>query len=62
LADQDAALLLPQSSLTADGLRNRIAILGDRSALLQMAERARAMALPDSAATVADICQEVANG
>jgi UDP-N-acetylglucosamine--N-acetylmuramyl-(pentapeptide) pyrophosphoryl-undecaprenol N-acetylglucosamine transferase len=62
LADQDAALLLPQSSLTADGLRVRLAPIANRPALLQMAERARAHALPHSAATVADICQEVACG
>lgn len=62
LADQDAALLLPQSSLTADGLRARLAPIANRPALLQMAERARAHALPHSAATVADICQEVARG
>ncbi|MDF1630552.1 MAG: undecaprenyldiphospho-muramoylpentapeptide beta-N-acetylglucosaminyltransferase [Alcanivoracaceae bacterium] len=62
LSDHDAALLLPQSGLNADSLRARIAVLGDRKSLMQMAERARAMALPDSAATVADICQEVAHG
>lgn len=62
LADQDAALLLPQSSLNADSLRARAAVITDRHALMQMAERARAMALPGSAVTVADICQEVAHG
>lgn len=62
LADQDAALLLPQSSLNADALRARAAVITDRHALMQMAERARAMALPGSAVTVADICQEVAHG
>jgi UDP-N-acetylglucosamine--N-acetylmuramyl-(pentapeptide) pyrophosphoryl-undecaprenol N-acetylglucosamine transferase len=62
LSDHDAALLLPQSGLNADSLRARIAVLGDRKALMKMAERARAMSLPDSATTVADICQEVANG
>lgn len=62
LADQDAALLLPQSSLSAEGLRARLASLLDRTALQQMAERARACAMPRSAFTVADICQEVARG
>ena len=62
LADQDAALLLPQSSLNADALRARAAVITDRHALMKMAERARAMALPGSAVTVADICQEVAHG
>jgi UDP-N-acetylglucosamine--N-acetylmuramyl-(pentapeptide) pyrophosphoryl-undecaprenol N-acetylglucosamine transferase len=62
LADADAALLLPQSSLSADSLRARLPLLGDRAALMKMAERARALALPNSATTVADICQEVANG
>jgi UDP-N-acetylglucosamine--N-acetylmuramyl-(pentapeptide) pyrophosphoryl-undecaprenol N-acetylglucosamine transferase len=62
LADQDAALLLPQSSLSAEGLRARLASLLDRTALQQMAERARACAMPRSASTVADICQEVARG
>ncbi len=62
LADQEAALLLPQSSLSADGLRARLASLRDRTALLQIAERARACAMPRSAYIVADICQEVADG
>lgn len=62
LADEDAALLLPQNNLTADSLRSRLAVLADRTALMQMAECARAMALPNSAVVVADICQEVANG
>ena len=62
LADKDAALLLPQGGLSADGLKARLAVLADRGALMQMAERARAMALPGSAVTVADICQEVAHG
>ena len=46
LADKDAALLLPQGGLSADGLKARLAVLADRGALMQMAERARAMALP----------------
>lgn len=62
LADQDAALLLPQSSLSPEGLRTRLASFSDRAALLQMAARARACAMPRSAFTVADICQEVARG
>lgn len=62
LTDQDAALLLPQSSLGAEGLRGRLASLLDRAALQKMAERAHACAMPRSAFTVADICQEVARG
>ena len=62
LADQDAALLLPQGSLSAEGLRTRLASLCDRAALQQIAERARACAMPRSAFTVAAMCQEVARG
>jgi UDP-N-acetylglucosamine--N-acetylmuramyl-(pentapeptide) pyrophosphoryl-undecaprenol N-acetylglucosamine transferase len=62
LSDQDAAVLLPQSSLDADNLRLRLVGLTQRSALAAMAERARALAISSSATKVADICQEVANG
>jgi UDP-N-acetylglucosamine--N-acetylmuramyl-(pentapeptide) pyrophosphoryl-undecaprenol N-acetylglucosamine transferase len=62
LADQDAAVLLPQSSLDGEHLRQRLAGLSERPALAAMAARARAMAISHSATKVADICQEVAHG
>ena len=62
LADADAARLMSQGSLNEDGLRARLQGLADREALCAMATRARQMALPDSALTVADICEEVARG
>ena len=59
LADQGAALLLPQSDLSAERLS---ALLGslNRPQLLAMACRARALAQPGATAAVADACIEIA--
>jgi len=57
LANAGAAILLPQHELTPE----RLALIRDlkRPQLLQMAEKARALAMPDATATVAQICTEV---
>lgn len=59
LTERGAALLLPQARLDVDGLA---AVLGDRlerTALAEIARRARALAAPDSARRMADICEEM---
>lgn len=57
LARAGAAILLPQDELTPE----RLAALRNmtRSQLREMAEKARALAMPDATATVAQICTEV---
>jgi len=57
LARAGAAILLPQSELTPA----RLALIGElqRPQLLEMAQKARALAMPAAAATVAQICAEV---
>lgn len=62
LAARNAARLLPQQALDAGGLAEKLADLRNRSALLEMATRAHAVALPGSATRVADICEEVLRG
>src|SRR5690606_2216465 len=57
LANAGAAILLPQSELTAEKLA-LIQNLG-RDQLLQMAERARDLARPDAARAVADVCERL---
>ncbi|WP_456376925.1 undecaprenyldiphospho-muramoylpentapeptide beta-N-acetylglucosaminyltransferase [Thiolapillus sp.] len=58
LADGGAAVLLPQSELSADVLAQQLqALLGDREKLLDMALAARALARPDATRTVADYCE-----
>lgn len=59
LSGQGAALLLPQAQLTAERLATLLAGL-DRPALAQMAARARALARPEAASRVADVCVEAA--
>ncbi|MBI5922802.1 MAG: undecaprenyldiphospho-muramoylpentapeptide beta-N-acetylglucosaminyltransferase [Betaproteobacteria bacterium] len=58
LASAGAAILLPQSELTAE----RLSLLRNlsREQLLQMAEKARALAKPDATASVAQVCMELA--
>ncbi len=57
LASAGAAILLPQGELTAE----RLALIRDlsRPQLLEMAEKARALAMPDATAAVAKTCEEV---
>ena len=59
LAAKDAAILLPQPELDAQRLSEMLAALS-RESCLAMAERARALAMPDAAATVARACAELA--
>lgn len=57
LAEQGAALLLPQMELDAARLAVLLGeLLGDRERLLDMARRARALAQPDAARQVAQAC------
>lgn len=56
LADQGAARLVPQSVLTAAGLADLLKTLS-RDECLQMARRARRLAIPDAARRVADECE-----
>ncbi|MDP2811082.1 MAG: undecaprenyldiphospho-muramoylpentapeptide beta-N-acetylglucosaminyltransferase [Rhodocyclaceae bacterium] len=58
LADAGAAVLLPQSELTLE----RLSLVRNfnREQLLQMAEKARALAKPDATAAVARACEELA--
>lgn len=57
LTQAGAAMLLPQGELTAE----RLALLRNlsRAQLLEMAEKARELALPDATAAVAKVCWEV---
>ncbi len=59
LADQGAAILLPQSELTPEKLAGLLHSL-DRKKLLEMARKARALGKPDAARRVADLCVELA--
>ncbi|HPE59709.1 MAG: undecaprenyldiphospho-muramoylpentapeptide beta-N-acetylglucosaminyltransferase [Thiothrix sp.] len=57
LVNQGAALLLPQSGLSAGKLAAVLRELcADRERLLTMGQRARQMARPDATATVASVC------
>ncbi|HEY8084301.1 MAG TPA: undecaprenyldiphospho-muramoylpentapeptide beta-N-acetylglucosaminyltransferase [Methylophilaceae bacterium] len=60
LADANAALLLPQSELSAQKLANIINNF-TRSQLLEMACNARRLAKPAATADVAKICEELAH-
>ena len=59
LADKGAAILVPQSELTAEKLAALIRSL-DRAKLLDMAKKARALGKPDAARLVAHRCMEIA--
>jgi UDP-N-acetylglucosamine--N-acetylmuramyl-(pentapeptide) pyrophosphoryl-undecaprenol N-acetylglucosamine transferase len=61
LADRGAAFLLPQRELDATRLAGILAGL-DRARLLEMAEKARALAKPRAAEAVARACEELAAG
>jgi len=59
LADQGAAILLPQSELTPEKLSALLLSL-DRKKLLAMASKARALGKPEAARIVADRCVDLA--
>lgn len=56
LVDADAAVLVPQRDLTPGRLATLLAEHGNRERLLAMACNARALARPDAARQVADLC------
>jgi UDP-N-acetylglucosamine--N-acetylmuramyl-(pentapeptide) pyrophosphoryl-undecaprenol N-acetylglucosamine transferase len=59
LAEKGAAILVPQREMTAEKLAALIGSL-DRTKLLEMAKKARALGRPDAAALVARRCMEIA--
>jgi UDP-N-acetylglucosamine--N-acetylmuramyl-(pentapeptide) pyrophosphoryl-undecaprenol N-acetylglucosamine transferase len=59
LADAGAAVLLPQSELTAERLSGLL-LQHDRARLLEMARRARSLGKPDAAQAVARVCEDAA--
>lgn len=61
LADQGAAVLIPQSELDAGRLADLLSGL-DRERLMAMACKARKVARPNAAADVADVCEALAAG
>ena len=62
LADAGAGRLVDQRDLTADGLAQQLReLLSDRTALLALAEAARAHANPDAAERIATACWELAS-
>jgi len=61
LAGKGAAILLPQASLSPQGLAQMLQNL-DREKIADMAVRARALGKPDAARVVADRCVELASG
>jgi UDP-N-acetylglucosamine--N-acetylmuramyl-(pentapeptide) pyrophosphoryl-undecaprenol N-acetylglucosamine transferase len=61
LAEQDAAVLLPQAQMTPDSLAALLRSL-DRARLLEMARKARALGKPDAARVVAQRCIALAEG
>ena len=59
LVEAGAAVMLPEQGLTAERLAETLEqLLADRAGLLDMAVRGRAVAVPDSASRVADLCTE----
>ncbi|MGE5522614.1 MAG: undecaprenyldiphospho-muramoylpentapeptide beta-N-acetylglucosaminyltransferase [Rhodospirillaceae bacterium] len=59
LSDRDAAVLIPQTELTAGRLAEFLTTL-DRTRLLAMAQAARTVGKPEATATVANVCMELA--
>jgi len=60
MVDRGAAMLTPEAKVDAKLLGDLILAQNDRKALLKMAEAARALAKPQAAANIADICLQVA--
>lgn len=60
LSEQDAAVLVQQTELDKQRLKNLLTEqFRDRTVLLAMANKARNLARPEASATVADVCLEV---
>jgi len=63
LSDNGAARLIPQPEFEAASLAAQIQELDeDRGALLQMAQTARSLAVPDATQRVVNYCVEAAHG
>jgi UDP-N-acetylglucosamine--N-acetylmuramyl-(pentapeptide) pyrophosphoryl-undecaprenol N-acetylglucosamine transferase len=62
LVDAGAAVLMPQSQMTAERLRQQLSLLQEPERLISMAKCARKQAMPDAAKRVADICVAAAHG
>ncbi len=63
LADTGAAIVMPQSSLTAEKLAETIrGLYENRKKLAGMTERARELGRPEAAARIVDVCLEEAEG
>jgi UDP-N-acetylglucosamine--N-acetylmuramyl-(pentapeptide) pyrophosphoryl-undecaprenol N-acetylglucosamine transferase len=61
LADAGAAVLLPQGDMTPERLAGMLSDFSEqRSVLLEMAGRAHALAMPDAARRVAELCLQTA--
>lgn len=61
LSERGAAVLIPQDQLNPESLAELITTL-DRPRLLAMAEAARALARPQAAEAVAEVCETLAGG
>jgi len=62
LEEREAAVLLPQAEFSAARLTGLLTSFADNRALLaRMAAKARACAIPDATATVAQLCREAAH-
>ena len=63
LVEAGAAVLMPQSDLNRDSLQQTLEeFMKDRQRLLDMAQRARELAVNDAAERISDICLEVCRG
>ncbi|WP_420427280.1 undecaprenyldiphospho-muramoylpentapeptide beta-N-acetylglucosaminyltransferase [Algiphilus sp.] len=60
LVDRNAAVLIQEAVLTPQRLAETLQDIGNRDRLLQMAQAARAAAMPDSGQRIASACLEVA--
>jgi UDP-N-acetylglucosamine--N-acetylmuramyl-(pentapeptide) pyrophosphoryl-undecaprenol N-acetylglucosamine transferase len=59
LVEAGAAVLMPEASIDAQSLATVLdSLMANREKLLSMAEKARAVAVPDSAERVARLCLE----
>ena len=61
LADEGAAILCPQKTLSAESLANELShLFNDRNKIMQMSCQARTLAKIDATETVADLCMQFA--
>jgi UDP-N-acetylglucosamine--N-acetylmuramyl-(pentapeptide) pyrophosphoryl-undecaprenol N-acetylglucosamine transferase len=63
LLDAGAAVLMPQALLNKNSLQQLLGeFMADNKRLLEMAQSARSLAIPDAATRIADVCMEVCRG